>query len=67
MSQIKQGTLVGTWLSMVFAIFLSNDFLSTCVNIADLPEMVNNNIWVLFYLMNKKLIMIQNNVQLCKF
>lgn len=43
MSQIKQGTLVGTWISMVFAIFLSNDFLSICVNIGDLPEMVNNN------------------------
>jgi len=53
MSQIKQGTLVGTWLSMVFAIFLSNDFLSICVNIGDLPEMVYNNIWVLFYLMNQ--------------
>lgn len=53
MSQIKQGTLVSTWLSMVFAIFLSNDFLSICVNVGDLPEMVYNNIWVLFYLMNQ--------------
>ena len=53
MSQIKPGTLVGTWLSIVFAIFLSNNFLGICVNIGDLPEMVYNNIWVLFYLMNQ--------------